>query len=135
MVTVKRTISKHNGWSPFALVLLAMVTLFPYGWLADNWPIFDRFTGFIFASEAAHVAGHMGLFVLLGTAVLAIFPRLRRQPALYVSLIICLGATQEILQLITFKRRPAGASDLFDLAIDLLAAGTVFAIWYWSEAA
>jgi len=107
--------------------LIAMA-LFPYGWLAANWPTFDRFTGFIFASEKAHVAGHVGLFVLLGTALLVIFPRWQQRPVLYVSIILSLGVVQEFLQLISFKHRPVAGNDIFDLAVDLLAAGVVFIV-------
>lgn len=129
MVHLKHHPAKSNGWLLAGLVGLIAVALFPYGWLADNWPTFDRFTGFIFASEAAHVAGHVGLFVLLGTAVLVIFPRLLRQPVLYISIILSLGMVQEFLQLVSFKHRPVAVNDLFDLAVDLLAAGVVFIVF------
>ncbi len=108
---------------------LVVVALFPYGWLAENWPAFDRFTGFIFGSEVAHVAGHVGLFILLGTAVLLIFPWLQARPTLYFCLIAILGITQEFLQIVSFKHRPMAANDLFDLAVDLLAAGVVFVVF------
>lgn len=107
---------------------LVAMALFPYGWLAANWPTFDRFTGFIFASETAHIAGHVGLFMLLGTAVLVIFPRLQRRPVFYVSIILSLGVVQEILQLVSFKHRPVAGNDIFDLAVDLLAAGVIFIV-------
>ncbi len=129
MVYVKHHISKNNRWQPAGLVILIAAILFPYGWLADVWPTFDRLTGFIFGSEVAHIAGHVGLFALLGTAVLTMFARLRTQPMVYFSLITCLGVMQELLQLTTFKHRPIGASDLFDLAVDLLAAVLVFIMW------
>lgn len=129
MVYVKQHLSKNNRWRPAALLTLMAAILFPYGWLAATWPTFDWLTGLIFGSEAAHIAGHVGLFMLLGTAVLTIFTRLRMQPMVYFGLITCLGVMQELLQLTTFKHRPVGASDLFDLAVDLLAAGVVFAMW------
>ncbi|MBL1130056.1 MAG: hypothetical protein D8M54_16365 [Chloroflexi bacterium] len=126
MVHLKQHTSKSNGWLLAGLAVFTAVALFPYGWLADNWPTFDRFTGLIFGSEAAHVAGHVGLFVLLGTAVLLIFPRWRQRPALYFGLIATMGIVQEFLQIVSFKHRPVAANDLFDLAVDLLAAGVVF---------
>ncbi|HRQ38486.1 MAG TPA: hypothetical protein PLD25_11275 [Chloroflexota bacterium] len=108
------------------MVALVTAVLFPYGWLAANWPTFDRFTGFIFGSETAHVAGHVVLFGLLGTAVLLIFPRWRQQPFLYFCLMAVIGFIQEFLQIVSFKHRPVAVNDLFDLAVDLLAAGVVF---------
>ncbi|MBX3058741.1 MAG: hypothetical protein KF770_19920 [Anaerolineae bacterium] len=133
MVHLKHHTSKSNGWLLAGLVGLVAAALFPYGWLAAHWPTFDRFTGFIFGSEAAHVAGHVGLFVLLGTAVLLIFPRWRQRrtlsgfgPFLYFGLMTVLGVTQEFLQIVSFKHRPIAPNDLFDLAVDLLAAGVVY---------
>lgn len=129
MVHLKHHNFKSNSWLLAGLVGLVAAALFPYGWLATHWPTFDRFTGFIFGSEAAHVAGHVGLFALLGTAVLLIFPSWRRRPSLYFGLIIVIGIVQEFLQIVSFKHRPIAANDLFDLAVDLLAAGVVFVVF------
>lgn len=126
MVHLKHHTSKSNGWLLVGLVGLVAAALFPYGWLAENWPTFDRFTGFIFGSEAAHVAGHVGLFALLGTVVLLLIPQWQQRPHLYFGLIAILGIAQEFLQIVSFKHRPVAANDLFDLAVDLLAAGVVF---------
>jgi MFS family permease len=131
MIHLKQQFKKSNGsgWLIAIFPLLIFFSLFPYGWLADKWPAFDRFTGFIFASEAAHVAGHVGLFVLLGTAVLTLFPRLRQNPSLYIGIILWIAILQEYFQLISFKNRPVMMADIFDLAVDLLAAGIVFIIY------
>jgi hypothetical protein len=129
MVHLKHHNFKSNSRLLAGLAGLVVVVLFPYGWLAENWPIFDRFTGFIFGSEAAHVAGHVGLFMLLGTAVLLIFPRLKQRPYLYFSLMAGMGMVQEFLQIVSFKHRPVAANDLFDLVVDLLAAGIVFIVF------
>lgn len=107
------------------LLALLLLVLFPYGWLAAEWPIFDRLFGLWFGSEVAHVLGHASLFVLLGTAVLGWCPRLSRQPVLYLLLMAGAGLGQETLQLISFKHRPPMMNEIFDLAVDLLAAGLV----------
>lgn len=125
---LKQPFKKSNGWLITSFPLFLALALFPYGWLADKWPAFDRFTGFIFGTEAAHVAGHVGLFVLLGTAVLTLFPKLQRNPIMYFGIIAWIGVVQEYLQLASFKNRPVMAADIFDLVVDLLAAGVVFFI-------
>ncbi len=82
------------------------------------------------------MAGHVGLFMLLGTAVLLIFPRMQQRrtrsgfgPFLYFSLMAGMGMVQEFLQIVSFKHRPVAANDLFDLVVDLLAAGIVFIVF------
>lgn len=140
MVHLKHHHFKSNSWLLAGLVGLVAAALFPYGWLATHWPTFDRFAGFIFGSEAAHVAGHVGLFVLLGTAVLLIFPGWRQRrtrsgfgPFLYFGLMAVIGFIQEFLQIVSFKHRPIAANDLFDLTVDLLAAGVVFVVFIHFE--
>lgn len=131
MIHLKQQFKKSNGSGRLMTIfpLLIFFSLFPYGWLADKWPAFDRFTGFIFGTEAAHVAGHVGLFVLLGTAVLILFPRLLKNPPLYFGIILGIAILQEYFQLISFKNRPVIAADIFDLVVDLLAAGLVLIIF------
>lgn len=135
MVHVKQDITKNNGWLAVGLISLLAIGLFPYGWLADNWPLFDWATSAIFGSEVAHVMAHAGLFAGLGTAVLLIFPRIRQYPGMYFGIMIAVGMVQEFLQLTTFKHRSAGFAELFDLMVDLLAAGFVFVLWQRKSAA
>lgn len=108
------------------LVLFAAVALVPYGWLAELWPLFGAVVDALFSAEWAHIVGHLGLFMGLGTAVLALFPQLRWRPGLYFALILALGMAQELLQLLTFKHRAFAAADLFDLLTDAAGAGLVF---------
>jgi hypothetical protein len=135
MVHVKQDITKNNGWLAVGLISLLAIGLFPYGWLANNWPLFDQVTSLLFGLEAAHVVAHAGLFAGLGTAVLLIFPRVRQYPGMYFGIMIVVGMVQEFLQLTTFKHRPAGFGELFDLLVDLLAAGLVFVLWHRKSAA
>jgi len=127
---LKQQVKKSNSRLSTLLPILLIFGLFPYGWLADKWPAFDRFTGFIFETEAAHVAGHVALFVLLATAVLILFPRLRRSPSLFFGIVISIAILQEYFQLISFKNRPVKAADIFDLAVDLLAAAVIFIFFH-----
>ena len=119
--------SKIN-WLLASLLLFIFLALFPYGWLAERWWLFGWVTDFIFATELAHVIGHLILFAAVGTAVLHTFPRLQRHPRLYFTLIFWLGLAQEILQLVSFKQRPFAANELLDITVDLLGA---FIAFYW----
>ncbi|MEM7113616.1 MAG: hypothetical protein AAF614_14350 [Chloroflexota bacterium] len=113
------------------LLLLALVAiaLFPYGWLAEASPLFDRFLTWIFHTDAAHVVGHAFIFVLLGTAVLKIHPPLRQKPLLYFTIILLLGLAQESFQLISFKHRWFGMGELLDLSVDMVSATIVYWIY------
>jgi hypothetical protein len=112
-------------WSTAVFIALA---LFPMGWLAQQWPFFERVTDFIFGTEAMHVVGHLVLFAGMGTAVLTIFPRLQTYPRFYFALMFSFGFVQETLQLISFKHHFFGGNELLDLAVDLLAASVVWQI-------
>ena len=107
---------------PFWGTLLLLVALFPFGWLADKWPGFNRLAEFLFSSEAAHVLGHLILFCLVGTALLVIYPSLSEKVNSYLILILVVGILQESLQLVTFKQRLFRSDELLDIAVDLLGA-------------
>lgn len=111
------------------LIVLLAIALFPFGWLAEVWPLFDRFTGFLFASEAAHAVGHSLIFALIGTALLVAFPALRGRFGLYMLIIGLVGIGQESFQLL-YKNRPVVLNDVTDLGTDLVAAGVVWGLWY-----
>jgi hypothetical protein len=121
---------KHSTRTPIApLAGLLALALFPFGWLAEVWPLFDSFTELLFASEAAHAVGHSLIFALIGLALLLSFPALRRRPWLYLLVILAVGLGQEGFQLL-YKARPVVLNDVTDLATDLVAAGVVWALWY-----
>ncbi len=106
---------------PLAAALL-LFGMFPFGWLAEQWPALDQLLSLLFGTTMAHVAGHFGLFVLLGSAVLLLFPLFLRHPAAYFALMLAFGLFQEFLQLVSFKQRPIVFDDLFDVAVDLAGA-------------
>lgn len=105
------------------LILMAMV---PYGWAAQYSSKARFVIYYLLGGELAHIFGHFLLFVLMGTAVIAILPRLKQHPAHYFSLMLLLGLVQEFLQLVTFKMRDFSYAEVFDLTIDLLGAGLAF---------
>ncbi len=109
-------------WLLVSLLLFVLLALFPYGWLAERWRLFGVVTDFIFATELAHVIGHLVLYAAVGTAVLFTFPRLQKHPRLYFTLIFWLGLAQEILQLVSFKQRPFASNEIMDITVDLLGA-------------
>jgi hypothetical protein len=127
MIQRKRQDNKLN-WLMVGATVLVGLALFPYGWLAERWWLFGQITDFVFGTELAHVVGHLVLFAMVGTAVLLTLPRLQRQPRLYFTLIFWLGLAQEILQLVSFKKRPFAANELLDISVDLLGA---FIAFYW----
>ena len=118
----------RQKWLPVGLLLLVGAALFPYGLLGEALPwvnglFFDRFS-----SLAAHVVGHMGLFALVGTAVLLTFPRLLAHPRGYLGVMLLLGILQEAFQIIGFKHRGLVFDDFFDVGVDMLAAVLVWMI-------
>ena len=114
-----------NRFAP--LIALVVLALIPYGWLAELWPWFAQIATFLFATEAAHAVGHALIFACVGTAMLAVFPALRRQPWRYLALILVVATTQESLQLL-YKGRGVVRNDLTDIGTDLVAAGVMFAL-------
>lgn len=112
---------------PLLLILVIMVLL-PYGWLAEQWSLFHTVIDFLFSTEFAHTIGHLTIFMVLGTAVLRVFPRLQQQPRLYLALIVALGVAQEILQLVTFKHHAVSLDEGYDLLIDIIGAGIALSI-------
>ena len=107
-------------------VLLGMV-LFPYGWLANNWSVMRWIEHTFFEAEWSHWVGHMVMYGVLGTAVLSVFPQLLHKPRTYFGLIFGVGLVQETLQLLTFKGHFFTTNELFDLAVDMLAA---IIVWF-----
>lgn len=125
----------RQKWLPLGLLLLVGAALFPYGLIGEALPwvnglFFDRFS-----SLAAHVIGHMGLFALVGTAVLFTFPRLLNHPRLYLGGMLLLGVLQEFFQIVGFKHRFLVFDDFFDVGVDMLAALLVwFIVKKWRAA-
>ncbi len=121
----------QRGWIWMGTAVFLFATVFPLGWLAEQWPLFERITNFLFGTEAAHVIGHFMLFSGLGAVLLMLFPRLQTDWRLYFVIMYSFGFIQETLQIVSFKERPFGSNELFDIVIDLLAAGFVFAVFRW----
>jgi len=116
----------RQKWLPLGLLLLVGAALFPYGLVEEMLPwmngLFARFN-----SVTAHVVGHMGLFALVGTAVLLAFPHLLKQPRLYLGGMLLLGILQEVLQIVGFKHRLPVFDDFFDVGVDVFAA---LLVWF-----
>ncbi|HMQ34970.1 MAG TPA: hypothetical protein PKD53_29905 [Chloroflexaceae bacterium] len=121
---MKRTI---RTYAPLAALLAFAV--FPFGWLTKISDGAYAVAKVLFPNEAAHAVGHALLFTAVGAALLAAFPALRRRPGRYFGLVLLVAVAQEGMQLL-YKRRPVMINELADIAIDLAAAGLVFALWY-----
>ena len=130
MLNLKQREQKSNmRQRPFlilALILFIAAALFPFGWLATVWPEFRTVVNFIFGTQLAHIIGHFTIFMLMGTAVLLIFPSLRQRFWLYLGLMLLLGIVQEFLQIATVKHIIPALDELLDLSTDLLGASAAF---------
>lgn len=109
------------------LLALLVFALIPYGWLAEQNPWMQPLLYSLFATEAAHAVGHSLIFAAVGWALLACFPGLRAHPWRYLGLILLVALAQEALQL-GYKGRGIIMNDFTDVGIDLVAAGTVWAL-------
>jgi hypothetical protein len=109
------------------LVALLIIILLPYGWIAEHLAWLDAVVELLFATEAAHAAGHTLIFAAVGAALLGIFPALLARPWLYFGLILVVALAQEGLQLLT-KGRGIVLNDVTDIGTDLVAAGVSFAL-------
>lgn len=121
--------SASPRWLLIGAVLLAITAVFPFGWLETQWPLFGALMYHVFGAEIAHVIGHFVLMGAVGTAVLLIFPPLRHRPAIYFAIMLGFGLAQEMLQLLSYKKRPFAGAELFDIVVDLLGAAAVFALF------
>jgi len=117
--------------TPRRLLVLALgviaLAVFPFGWLSSQWPAFAAVFEAVFGSEWGHRLGHAGVFVTVGGALMWAIPPLRRRPGAYAAAILAVGCAQEAIQL-TYKARAPGGAEAFDLACDLTAAMTIWAL-------
>ena len=137
MINLKHRSGKSNtrNWFILATAVLIALALTPYGLVAEHFPAFGYVVDVLFSSQLAHFVGHMGIFFLMGTAVLLVFPKLQQKPQLYFALMGILAFLQEFLQLVTFKHRPVDGGDIFDWVTDMTAATIVYCVikLYFSE--
>ncbi len=112
----------------FPLVIL-IITLFPFGWLAQHWPAFDTFAGWLFPEPWGHFFGHLTIFLLVGLSLLLAFSKLRTSPRFYALLALTIAVGQEAIQLL-YKRRAIVLNDITDLIPDLLGATMAWLIVY-----
>lgn len=115
------------------LLVLVVLTLVPYGWIAEHSPLVRRLVYGLFSSEAAHWVAHALTFAAIGAAMLVRFPRLLGRPWVYLGLILLIALGQEGLQLI-YKGRGVIANDIFDIGLDLAAAFGTFALGRYAVA-
>ena len=114
------------------LVLLAL-TLFPFGWLGQLWPLFGYTLDLVFSTDGRHAIGHAALFGLLGLAALAGLPHLRARPVYYLGMLLLVGVGQELFQIL-YKGRLLLFDDSRDLLTDLAGMSVAFAVmWIWDR--
>lgn len=110
---------------------LVVLALIPYGWF-PFWKIFKYAPALgwrielLFDSDAAHILGHLTIFIMIGTGVLLWFPSLIYRPRIYLGIMVTIGFLQEVFQLIGFKHRAPVWDDLFDIVVDV--SGTLIAL-------
>lgn len=105
--------------------LFVLAALFPYGWLADQWPAFGAGFNAVFGSELGHLIGHSGIFFSAGLGLLWVAPALRARLPLFLGILLGLGIAQEGIQLV-YKGFAPGRAELFDLLTDVTAG---FVAW------
>src|SRR3982750_3701374 len=76
------------------LLVLLLLTLFPFGWLGELWPAFGRALDQMFPTDGWHAVGHTTLFCLLGLVALTILPQLRARPLRYLGVLLLVGIGQ-----------------------------------------
>lgn len=109
------------------LLALVALTLVPYGWLAQELPWLQPLVYGTFDTEEARAVGHTLIFLVIGAALLRLFPALAGRPGLYLGLILLIGVGQEAFQLL-YKGRGLAVNDFTDLGIDLVAASLALAL-------
>jgi hypothetical protein len=118
-----------HGWAragaAACLLLCAFFVIFPLGWLAEVWPEFGRWLGWVFATAWAHAIGHGLIFALAGMLLLLVFPGLRTRAGLYYVLMSAAALLQESFQLL-YKQRPPVFDDGRDLLTDLIGLTIAF---------
>src|SRR5919205_47247 len=82
------------------LLVLLLLTLFPFGWLGELWPLLGREIDQLFPSDGWHAIGHASLFCLLGLVALMVLPRLRARPLRYLGVLLLVGIGQEFFQML-----------------------------------
>lgn len=111
-----------------ALILFVAAAMFPYGLITELSPRLNHLFNHFFGSQMAHIIAHFGLFVVMGSGVWLLFPRLRRHFWLYLGLMVLLGVAQEFLQIATFKDAISISDEILDLTVDTLGAVTAFVL-------
>jgi hypothetical protein len=112
---------RKQHWLLVILALWVGGMVFPLEWLGLIWPGFGTVLGRVFATDAAHTAGHALLFAGLGLGLLVVRPAWRHHPARYLAVIALIALAQESAQL-WFKARPPLLDDFTDGLTDLTAA-------------
>ncbi len=107
----------------FFLILLFGI-LFPFAALTRYSAVYARLFNPLFGTPAAHVIMHAVLFAALSLCVMGLLAdRPRRQAALLAMVTVVFAAVgQEIIQMIS-NGYPRWGDSLFDLCVDVLAAG------------
>ncbi len=107
------------------VLVVLVVTLFPFEWLSGIWPAFGGIFDPVFATTRAHLIGHTTLFFLVGLLILLSVPLLQRRPLHYFGLILLVTLGQEALQAL-FKLHLPTAWDGLDLLLDLTGSALAF---------
>lgn len=131
MLNLKQREQKSNmsGQRPYlllAFIIFVAAALFPYGLILNLSPRLYYLVNYTLGTQLAHIIGHFGLFVAMGSGILLLFPRLRRHMWLYFGLLLLLAFVQEFLQIATFKHSIPVFDEILDLTVDMLGAATVF---------
>lgn len=81
-----------------AVLIAAVLVLFPFDWLGNVWPWYAQIFDVVFATAMAHMIGHATIFFIASVLVLFSFPALRYRPVLYFAIMLLGAVGEEALQ-------------------------------------
>ncbi len=113
------------GW-PVALLL--GILWFPFDWLATAWPAFGVPFRQVFRNAHDHFVGHTVFFLLVGSAILALAPGLRRRPWWYALGLVLAALMQETVQAL-FRHQVPTYTDANAFKGDALGGVSAWALW------
>jgi hypothetical protein len=113
------------GW-PIALFL--GILWFPFDWLAQVWPAFGNPFRQVFHNAHDHFVGHTVFFFVVGSALLAYWPALRRRPVWYFAGLALAALVQETIQAF-FRRQLPTYTDFNAFRGDALGGASAYVGW------
>lgn len=114
------------------VALLLGFLWFPFDWLSETWPAFGIPFRQVFRNAHDHFIGHTAFFLVIGLAILAEVPALRRKPLWYFAGLVGAALVQEAIQAL-FRGVMPRWSDGNALKGDALGGTIAYLLWWRSS--